>query len=170
MSLSDREFWGLIHGMGAGAVFLLAFAGGLAGLWSLRPELVTEAGLVERIRRLKIGTWVMAAAAWVTVLTGTWIVYPWYRDPAPDSPKSLLLADPNTAKWHEFGMEWKEHVAWLAPLLATAVAVTVTYYGTALIKHQRVRRALMAFFTLSVVVAGIAGLFGALITKVQPIR
>lgn len=170
MSLSDREFWGLIHGMGAGAVFLLAFAGGLAGLWSLRPDLVTEAGLVERIRRLKIGTWVMAAAAWVTVLTGTWIVYPWYRDPAPDSPKSLLLADPNTAQWHEFGMEWKEHIAWLAPLLATAVAFTVTYYGTTLIKHQGVRKALMAFFTLSFVIAGIAGLFGALITKVQPIR
>ncbi|MBI2238602.1 MAG: hypothetical protein HYU54_08775, partial [Actinobacteria bacterium] len=47
MRFTYREFWGLIHGMGAGAVFLLAFAGGLAGLWSLRPALVTEAGIVE---------------------------------------------------------------------------------------------------------------------------
>ncbi len=170
MEFTGREFWGLVHGMGAGAVFLLAFAGGLAGLWSLRPELVTEAGVAERIRRLKIGTWIMAGAAWVTVLTGTWIVYPWYRDPSPNSPKSLLTANPNTADWHNFGMEWKEHIAWLAPLLATAVAFAVTYYGRELIKHQRVRRALMAFFTLSVVVAGIAGLFGALITKVEPVR
>jgi len=170
MEFSGREFWGLIHGMGAGAVFLLAFAGGLAGLWSLKPELVTEAGLAERIRRLKIGTWIMAAAAWVTVFTGTWIVYPWYRDPAPDSPKSLLLANPNTANWHEFAMEWKEHIAWLAPLLATAVAFAVTYYGKDLIKHQGVRRALMVFFTLAIVFAGVAGLFGALITKVEPVR
>jgi hypothetical protein len=169
MSLTDREFWGLVHGMGAGAVFLLAFAGGLAGLWSLRPGLVTEAGVLERVRRLKIGTWVMAAAAWLTVLTGTWIVYPWYRDPAPDSPKSLLVANPKTVDWHEFGMEWKEHIAWLAPLLATAVAFAVTYYGVDLIKHQGVRKALMVFFTLAVVLAGIAGLFGALITKVQPV-
>jgi hypothetical protein len=32
MELTNREFWGLIHGMGFGALFLLAFAGGLAGL------------------------------------------------------------------------------------------------------------------------------------------
>ena len=169
MSLTDREFWGLIHGMGAGAVFLLAFAGGLAGLWSLRPGLVTDAGITERVWRLKIGTWVMAVAAWVTVITGTWIVYPWYRDPAPDSPKSLLVANPKTVDWHEFGMEWKEHIAWLAPVLATAVAFAVTYYGTDLIKHQGVRKGLMIFFTLAVAIAGVAGLFGALITKVQPV-
>jgi len=90
-------------------------------------------------------------------------------DPAPDSPRSLLLADPKTANWHEFGMEWKEHIAWLAPLLATAVAFAVTYYGRDLIKHQGIRKALIGFFTLSVVFAAIAGLFGALITKVQPV-
>jgi hypothetical protein len=170
MSFTNREFWALVHGMGAGSVFLLAFAGGLAGLWSLRRELITDAGITERVRRLKIGTWIMAAAAWVTVFTGTWIVYPWYRDPAPDSPKSLLLANPDTADWHNFGMEWKEHIAWLAPLLATAVAFAVTYYGRDLIKHPGVRKALMVFFTLSVAFAAIAGLFGALITKVEPVR
>ncbi len=170
MELTGREFWGIIHGMGAGAVFLLAFAGGLAGLWSLRPGLVTEAGIVERARRLKIGTWIMATAAWVTVLTGTWIVYPWYRDAAdPNSPKNLLLASPKTADWHNFGMEWKEHIAWIAPLIATAVAFGVAYYGKELIKRQEVRRGLMAFFTLAVVIAAIAGLFGALITKVKPV-
>jgi hypothetical protein len=53
------------------------------------------------------------------VITGTRVVYPWYRDPAPDSPRSVLLADEATVDWHEFGMEWKEHVAWLSPILAT---------------------------------------------------
>ena len=47
-----------------GAVFLLAFAGGLAGLYSLRPALVTAAGITERMRRLKIGVVAMAVAAW----------------------------------------------------------------------------------------------------------
>jgi hypothetical protein len=32
-----------------------------------------------------------------------------------------------------------------------------------------VRKGLMIFFTLAVVIAGVAGLFGALITKVQPV-
>jgi hypothetical protein len=30
---TDREWWTLIHGMGFGALFLLGFAGGLAGLY-----------------------------------------------------------------------------------------------------------------------------------------
>lgn len=38
MSPTARELWGAIHGMVLGALFLLAFAGGLAGLYSLRPE------------------------------------------------------------------------------------------------------------------------------------
>ena len=41
MELSNRETWATLHGMVFGALFLLAFAGGLAGLWSLRPEWVT---------------------------------------------------------------------------------------------------------------------------------
>lgn len=169
MHLTGREWWGIIHGMGLGALFLLAFAGGLAGLYSLRPGLLTEQGIVERTRRLKLGTWGMAIVAWLTVFTGSWIVYPWYRDVASTSPKSLLLANPSTADWHNFGMEWKEHIAWISPLLATAVAFTVVYYGTSLVKHQGVRKALMAFFTAAFLIAAIAGAMGAFITKVAPV-
>jgi len=71
MSLTTRELWGAIHGMVLGAVFLLAFAGGLAGLYSLRPEWVTVSGIQERVRRLIAGTWIMAVVAWLTVITGT---------------------------------------------------------------------------------------------------
>jgi hypothetical protein len=169
VNLTNREWWAVIHGMGLGALFLLAFAGGLAELWSLREGQLTAEGVVRRTRRVEVGTWTMAAAAWLTVLTGSYIVYPWYRDPAPTSPKSTLLADPNTADWHEFGMEWKEHIAWIAPLLATAVAFTVTYYGTSLIKHQGTRKALLVFFTLAFVIAGVAGALGAFITKAAPV-
>jgi hypothetical protein len=170
MHLTYREWWAVVHGMGLGALFLLAFAGGLAEFWSLRSEELSEKGIGTRTRRLEIGTWVMAAAAWLTVITGTWVVYPWYRDPAADSPRSLLLANPNTADWHEFGMEWKEHIAWIAPLLATAVAFAVTYYGTSLIRHQGVRRTLMVLFTASFLIAGVAGALGAFITKAAPVH
>src|SRR6266545_4797229 len=170
MELTDRETWTVLHGMILGATFLLAFAGGLAGLYSLRPALITPEGIRERARRLIVGTWAMAAIAWATVITGTWIVYPWYRSQAADSPRSILLANPDTARWHTFGMEWKEHIAWIAPILATCVAFVVSYYGARLIRHQAVRRALMVMFVGAFAAAGVAGLFGAFINKVAPIR
>jgi hypothetical protein len=170
MSFTNREWWTLIHGMVLGVLFLLAFAGGLAGLYSLKPTLVTPEGIVERMRRLKAGVTAMAVVAWLTVITGTWIVYPWYRESTPDSPRSQLLANPDTADWHEFGMEWKEHIAWLSPILATAVAFIVLYYGTNLIRHQRVRRTTIGLFILAFVFAAVAGAFGAFITKVAPVE
>ena len=32
-------------------------------------------------------------------------------------------------------MEWKEHIAWMAPFLATSVAFVILYYGIQLIRH-----------------------------------
>jgi hypothetical protein len=176
MHLTERELWALIHGMGLGTLFLLAFGGGLAGLWSMRSKLVTEEGVAERTPRLIIGTTVMAVVAWVTVIVGTWIVYPWYRAAVPagttdltNYPRNLLLASPDTAEWHNFGMEWKEHVAFLAPILATAVAFATLYYGAQLVHRGEIRRAMLVFFTLAFAAAGVAGLFGALITKAAPV-
>jgi hypothetical protein len=138
----------------------LAFAGGLAGLWSLRPELVTSEGIRERMQRLVIGTSAMAILAWATVLTGTWVVYPWYREnlagddpaacaqgPGPNcSPRDYLLSGQggDTEDWHEFGMEWKEHIAWIAPMLATVAAFLVIYCGADLARRPRVRWMTMA--------------------------
>ncbi len=170
MSFTNREWWGLIHGMVLGALFLLAFAGAIAGLYSLRPGLVTEQGIVERMRRLKVGVVAMAVVAWLTVLSGTYIVYPWYREEVATSPKSRLLANPNTEDWHKFAMEWKEHVAWISPMLATAAAFIVVYYGVNLIKHDRVRKTAMLLLVIAFVLAGVAGALGAFITKVAPVK
>jgi hypothetical protein len=176
MSMTPRELWTVIHGMGLGALFLLAFTGGLAGLYSLKTEWVTVAGLREWLRRLNIGTWVMAVVAWLTVISGTYIAYPWYRATPPQGttdlhlfPKSFLLSIPTLAQWHTFGMEWKEHVAWFAPLLATAVAFVVWRYGDQIADNPKLRNALIILFVLAFVAAGIAGLFGAFITKAAPL-
>jgi hypothetical protein len=111
------------------------------------------------------------------VITGTYIVYPWYRAAPPKDatgdalkafPRYFLLASEKTAEWHTFGMEWKEHVAWIAPILATSVAIVVFYYGRQLVKEPAIRRALMVLFTLAFAAAAIAGVFGAFINKVAP--
>jgi hypothetical protein len=153
----------------------------------LRTEYVTEAGIVERVRRLKLGTAAMAIAAWATVITGTWIVYPWYREglagenavgcegaqvpTSTCSPRDFLLsnASGNTEDWHEFGMEWKEHIAWISPMLATLAAFLVFYYGPALARNRTARVLVLIVFTAAFLTAAIAGLFGALITKTAPI-
>ena len=169
MDLTNREFWALVHGVLLGGAFLLAFTGGLAGFYSLRPELLTAQGVRERVRRLEWGTVAMAILTWLTVIVGTWIVYPWYREDTPDSPRSLLLENPDTADWHEFAMEWKEHIAWISPMLATAAAFMVLYYRDDLIRNTLAKRIAMGLFIAAFVVAVIAGLLGALITKKAPV-
>jgi len=114
--------------------------------------------------------------AWLTVITGTYIVYPWYRAKPPTGadlkqfPRYYLLANPDLAEWHKFGMEWKEHVAWLSPILATAVAYVVIRYGSKLAHEEKIRQALIVLFLIAFLAAGVAGLFGAFINKVAPIR
>jgi hypothetical protein len=190
MELSSREAWTVIHGLVLGTLFLLAFAGGLAGLWSLRPGLITTAGIQERMKRLYWGTWVMAGAAWATVITGTWIVYPWYRAALSEvgddryagcagailpnatcSPREFLLSDVSgqTETWHSLGMEWKEHVGWAAPILATAAAFLVTYYGPRLMARPWLRTAVIVMFVAAFSAAVVGGAFGAFLNKVAPI-
>lgn len=177
MSVSFRESFGVIHGLIFGALFLLAFSSGFFALYSMRREWLTTEGLSERVSRIRIWTWAMAAVAWLTVLTGTYIVYPWYRAKPPagttdlaNFPRSFLLADPSLANWHNFGMEWKEHVAWLAPIAATIVAYTVSKYGASLASQPKIRSAAMWFLVIAFVTAGVAGVLGAFITKAAPVH
>jgi hypothetical protein len=121
----------------------------------------------------------MALLAWLTVILGTYVIYPWYRAKPPvgttgarlaEYPKYLLLSSPRTADWHEFGMEWKEHLAWLSPILATAVAFVAWRYRQHLAADLHLRRALLILYGLAFFAAAWAGLLGALINKAAPTR
>lgn len=188
MELTRRETWTVIHGLILGTIFLLAFSGGLAGLWSLRPGYLTAAGIHERMRRLYVGAWVMAIASWLTVITGTWVVYPWYRaklagetfdgcagltlpDAAKCSPRDFLMSNASgeTEEWHHFGMEWKEHAAWAAPILATAAAFIIVYYGPRLITRPWLRTVTIVMFVAAFAAGVVGGGLGAFINKVAPI-
>jgi hypothetical protein len=175
MSLLSREFWAVFHGPVLGFLFILAFAWGLVVFYRLRPELVTSSGLKESLHRLKTSTGLVAAVAWLIVITGTYIIYPWYRAPAPEGadlslyPRSFLKASETLSFWHTFGMEWKEHIAWFAPILATVVAFLVVRYAPELAKNSQLRRMVIVLFVISFLAAGIAGLFGMLISNIAPI-
>jgi len=177
MLVTSREWFGILHGLIFGALFLLAFSGGLYALYSLRPEWLTAKGVTEKVANLKVWSWGMAAVAWLTVLTGTYLVYPWYRA-APSAgvtdlsafPRYFLLADPSLAWWHRFGMEWKEHIAWLAPIAATVAAYTISKYGLNLANEPKIRTAVIWFFIIAFMAAAVAGVLGAFITKAAPVR
>ena len=178
MGLTSRELWTAVHGMVLGAGYLLSFTGAFVSLWSLRSGWITPAGVAASGRRLMIGTWAMALLAWATILVGTLVIYPMYRAKPPKGtaggaltayPKFQLVSQPQTKEWHEFGMEWKEHVGWLVPILATAVAVVATRYRT-VADEPMLRGTLLVLLSVSFFCACAAGLMGALINKVAPLR
>ena len=93
----------------------------------------------------------MVVLAWATVFSGAYIVYPGYRAIPPadfsdlsNYPQRLLMSSRNTSGWHSLGMEWKEHVAWLAPISITMVAYVFAKYGPALGKLVQIRHAILA--------------------------
>jgi hypothetical protein len=67
-------------------------------------------------------------------------------------------------------MEWKEHVAWLAPISITMVAAVFLQYGRDLRKHRALRTAALTFTAASFLAAGVAGFFGAMINKHAPVE
>jgi hypothetical protein len=177
MHMNGREVWTVIHGMVFGFIFLLGFSGAIYGLYSLKANWGTEEGNAKNARFLKTYMWILAVLVWAAVFTGAYIVYPWYRATPPAGtydlstfPRYMLISSASTEWWHEFGMEWKEHVAFLAPMAATVAAFAVSYYGPMLARRTSERRAVMIFFIAAFATAAAAGLFGALITKVAPVH
>jgi hypothetical protein len=119
----------------------------------------------------------MAAAAWLAVLVGSYVIYPWYRARPPAGataleafPQRLLMSNTATSGWHDIGMEWKEHVAWFAPLCLTAVAYLFARSGPQLAAQPRLRNALFGLLAFAFFSTCVAGFFGAMLNKFAPVR
>ena len=177
MEISFRDLITVLHGMGFGALFMLAFSGAIGVIYA-----TTASGAQWHISR---GTaWMfrfyliaMAALAWLTVLSGAYVIYPWYRAMPPPGtadlslyPRALLLSSPLTAGWHDYGMEWKEHVAWLTPIAMTMVAYLFIKYGPVLALHRQLRTAALGFTAITFFATAVAGGFGAFLNKYAPVR
>jgi hypothetical protein len=177
MEITSRALWTLIHGMGFGTLYLLACSGALVELYRLATSSTPSDSAPGQGRFLKAYLIAMVVLAWAAVLSGAYVIYPWYRATPPPGagdlsmfPQRLLLSNSTTVGWHSVGMEWKEHVAWLAPISITMVAFVFTRYGLDLRNHRQLRAAVLAFALCSFVAAGIAGFFGAMINKYAPVQ
>jgi hypothetical protein len=146
MEITSRALWTLIHGMGFGALYLLACSGALVELYRFTTSSTPFDCSPGRERFLKAYLLAMVVLAWAAVLSGAYVIYPWYRATPPPGtgdlsmfPQRLLLANATTAGWHSVGVEWKEHVAWLAPISITMVAFVFARYGRDLSHHRQLR-------------------------------
>jgi len=176
MEITTRGLWTLIHGMGFGALYLLAGSGLLLELYRFTAPCPHSDLMPSHQRFLKWYLIAMAALAWLAVLSGTYVIYPWYRAVPPPGtfalsmfPQHMLMSSPATIGWHSFGMEWKEHVAWLVPIVVTATAAVAIRYARDLKHHPQLRSALLGFTAVSLFAAGIAGFFGAMLDKNAPV-
>jgi len=177
MELTARALWTLVHGMGFGALYLLACSGALVELYRLTTSSSSSEPAPSQQRFLKVYLLAMVVLAWAAVLTGAYVIYPWYRAvPSPGTtdlamfPQRLLMSSPTTIGWHSLGMEWKEHIAWFAPISITMVAFVFIKYGRDLKNHPQLRAAVLCFAAASFVSAGIAGFCGAMINKYAPVQ
>jgi hypothetical protein len=177
MEVTVRGLWTLIHGLGFGALYLLACSGALIELYPFTTSSALPESTPGQDRFLKAYLFTMVVLAWAAVLTGAYIIYPWYRATPPHGtvdlsmyPQRLLMSSPTTIGWHSLGMEWKEHVAWLAPISITMVAFVFIRYGRDLKNHRQLRAGVLCFAVVSFLAAGIAGFCGAMIDKYAPVQ
>jgi hypothetical protein len=175
MEITFRDAVTVMHGMAFGGLLLLTFSGAGIALYA-----ISAGGWTPAARENRFLGWyfsAMAALGWVTVFAGAYLVYPWYRARPPAGvtdfsgyPQRLLMSSPATTGWHDIGMEWKEHLAWFAPLCLTAVAYIFLRYGAQLTRYREMRNAVIGLVALAFFAAGAAGFFGAMLNKNAPVR
>ena len=176
MEISSRALLTQIHGMLFGVFFLLLVFGMFVELCrsslTSQPSQLNAKGLSLQRFYLVL----TAIVGWAAVLSGAYIVYPWYRAiPAAaanlaDYPQALLKSSPTTAGWHSLGMEWKEHIAWFAVIAITMAASVLIQYGQSIRQHPQMRKAVHGFVVVALLSAMIAGYFGAMLNKHAPVR
>ena len=177
MRISFRDLITVLHGMGFGSLFMLAFSGAIGVIYAtavVGPRWEVPRLTIIMFRFYLIG---MAAFAWLAVISGAFVIYPWYRAAPPAGttdltgfPRALLLSSPSTAGWHVLGMEWKEHIAWFAPIAMTMAAYVFIKYGPRLALHRQMRDAVLGFTAVAFFATAVAGGFGAFLNKYAPVR
>jgi len=176
IGFTSREFWTIIHGMVFGGLLLLPFPAILVALWDLRSGSLTDTIRKRRFRLLMISLYIMTFLAWLTILSGTYFPYPWYRAIPPDQadilkyPQAYLYSNPNLSFWEDYGMEWKEHFGWFIPILLTTVSFIFTRFGTRAVYDTKIFRAIMTFLLIAFTATVVSGIIGALVTKIAPVR
>jgi hypothetical protein len=164
--LTTRQLFFLTHSI-FGIVIVHAFGGGLGTLLTSG-----DSRMKDRIR--KLSTAALAVVAWLASGIGTWFGYAGYRAEVPPGgdiamyPREYLLSSPQLAFWETFAMEWKVHIGWTTPFLATAVAFTALRYRRRLVADRLVRKVMTIMLLLAFAGALVAAGLGAVVNVTAP--
>jgi hypothetical protein len=164
--LTTRQLFFLTHST-LGIVIVHAFGGGLGTLLTSG-----DSRMKDRIR--KLSTAGLAIVAWLASAVGTWFGYAGYRAKVPPGgditmyPREYLLSSSQLAFWETFAMEWKVHIGWTTPFLATAVAFTALRYRRRLVADRLVRKVMTIMLLLAFAGALVAAGLGAVINVTAP--
>jgi hypothetical protein len=119
----------------------------------------------------------VAVVLWLTVLVGTYGTFPPYRATPPAGlsdlsqyPRSLIQSNPATVWLHAFAMEIKEHVPWIAAMLATAVAFVGVRYRSRLLADSQLRGMATTVLAICFVLVSFVAILGVFINKVAPLE
>lgn len=175
MLFSERSLWTMLHGIGLGGAALVGLAAALSYLYAARPvPLSSDAETGSRA--FATVTVFTALMLWLTVIIGTYIIFPLYRATPPpgtadlsEFPRALILATPSTAWLHAFAMETKEHMPWIASMLTTAVAFIAVRYRRTALSNPALRRMAFTLLAVSFAVVTFVSLLGAFVNKVAPL-
>lgn len=174
---TERSLWTMVHGIFLGGAALLALAAALFTLYMLRKSHGEVLLTAAHTRAVALLATVIAAATWLTTLLGTYRVFPPYRAAPPEGttdlaayPRTLILSNPETAWLHAFAMETKEHVPWIAAMLATAVAFTAWRHRETLLTDFRIRRIATSLLVICFVLVAYVSLLGVFVNKVAPLE
>jgi hypothetical protein len=175
MLFSERSIWTMVHGIGLGGGALLGLAAALFYLYATRRAPLTTAADTES-RAYAAVTVVTAILLWLTVIVGTYVIFPPYRATPPPGttdlaqfPRALIMASADTRWLHAFAMESKEHMPWIASMLTTAVAFVAVRYRRAGLANPWMRRMASALLAVSFALVAFISLLGVFVNKVAPL-
>jgi hypothetical protein len=174
---TERSLWTMIHGIVLGGAALLALSAALFGMYLLGAADRGVGRTTGQSKAVAVLAGTIALATWLTTLLGTYRVFPPYRAAPPDGattlaayPRSLILSKPETAWLHSFAMETKEHLPWIAAMLATAVAFTAVRHRSSLHEEVQLRRIATVLLAVCFAIVAYVSLLGVFINKVAPLE
>jgi hypothetical protein len=177
MLFTDRSIWTMIHGIVLGGGALMGLAAALFYLHAARSFDSVSPSAPNASRAFAALTVTTAAMLWLTVLAGTYIVFPPYRATPPAGatdfsqfPRSLIQASADTAWLHSFAMESKEQMPWIASMLATAVAFVAGRHRSRVLHDASLRNMAVIFLAVCFAIVSFVSLMGVFVNKVAPLQ
>ena len=166
----------MVHGIVLSGGALLALA---AALFAVRAMALPDGATVSvgQGNSFSRVTLMSAILLWASVFGGTFLVFPLYRAAPPEGltmlaefPRALLMSNPDTRWLHAFAMEIKEHMPWIAAMLATAAAFIARRHRATLLADGSLRKVVSTLLSVTFVIVSFVAILGVFVNKVAPLE